>query len=305
MTAYTRGEGTYDEIARRFVVSPASVSRYLRRHREKGSLAPKPATGGQPRRLDEAGEEVLRALVAEQPDAFCRELADRLLERAGVKLDEDTVGKALRRLGLTRKKKTLKAAEQTRPDVVAKRDDFVGQAAKIEPGRAHFIDEAGTHVAMTRDFGRAPRGERVVDHVPRNRGAVTTMIGSLCLDGIETLRTFVGGTTGDRFVAFVAEDLVPRLRTGDVVVWDGLAAHRDRRVAALVAAAGATIVVLPPYSPDMNPIEQAWSKLKTRLRAVGARSKEALEAALGPALATITAQDARGWFRLAGYPAAD
>ena len=85
-----------------------------------------------------------------------------------MKLDEDTVGKALRRLGLTRKK----ATEQTRPDVVAKRDDFLGQAARIEPGQAHFIDEAGTHVAMTRDLGRVPRGERVVDHVPRNRGTV-------------------------------------------------------------------------------------------------------------------------------------
>jgi putative transposase len=105
VAAYTNGEGTYDEIARRFVVSPASVSRYLRRSRESGSVAPRPATGGQPHRLGAAGEAVLRALVAEQPDAYCWELADRLLERTGVKLDEDTVGKALRRLGLTRKKR--------------------------------------------------------------------------------------------------------------------------------------------------------------------------------------------------------
>ena len=195
----------------------------------------------------------------------------------------------------------MKATEQTRPDVVAKRDDFVGQAAKIEPGRAHFIDEAGTHVAMTRDFGRAPRGERVVDHVPRNRGAVTTMIGSLCLDGIETLRTFVGGTTGDRFVAFVAEDLVPRLRTGDVVVWDGLAAHRDRRVAALVAAAGATIVVLPPYSPDMNPIEYVWSLVKRALRSTKARSADALIVAIRGACDDVSAEVAAAVIRHCGF----
>lgn len=195
----------------------------------------------------------------------------------------------------------MKATEQTRPDVVAKRDDFVGSAAKIEPGRAHFIDEAGTHIAMTRDFGRGPRGERVVDHVPRNRGTVTTMVASLCLDGIETLRTFVGGTTGDRFVAFVEEDLVPRLRPGDVVVWDGLAAHRDGRVAALIAGAGASIVVLPPDSPDMNPIEYVWSLVKRALRSAKARTADALTAAIRAACKDVSAEVAAEVIRHCGF----
>ena len=184
--------------------------------------------------------------------------------------------------------------------MVAKRDDFVGQAARIEPGQAHFIDEAGTHVAMTRDLGRVPRGERVVDHVPRNRGTVTTMIGSLCLDGIETFRTFVGGTTGDRFVAFVGEDLVPLLRNGDVVVWDGLAAHRDRRVTALIEAAGATIVVLPPYSPDTNPIEYVWSLVKRALRSAKARTADALIVAIRAAC-DVSAEGAAAVIRHCGF----
>lgn len=182
-----------------------------------------------------------------------------------------------------------------------KRQEFVGRAAAIGAARAHFIDEAGTHIAMTRDFARGPCGERVVDHVPRCRGTVTTMIGSLCVDGIEVVRTFVGGTTGDRFVAFVEEDLAPRLERGDVVVWDGLAAHRDRRVAALIEAAGATIVVLPPYSPDMNPIEYAWSLVKRALRSAKARTVDALDTAIRTACAGVSAEAAAAVIRHCGF----
>ena len=184
---------------------------------------------------------------------------------------------------------------------MAKRQEFVGRAAAIEAGRAHFVDEAGTHIAMTRDSARGPRGQRGVDHVPRSRGTVTTRVASLCLEGLEAVRTFVGGTTGDRFVAFVEEDLLPRLRPGDVVVWDGLAAHRDRRVAALLSAAGATIVVLPPYSPDINPIEYIWSLVKRALRSAKARTADALLTAIRAACADVPAQIATATIRHCGF----
>lgn len=180
--------------------------------------------------------------------------------------------------------------------MIEKRSAFAATAAAIDPARAHFIDEAGTHIAMTRDFGRARRGERVVEHVPRNRGTVTTMIASLCLRGVEGVCTFVGGTTGDRFVAYAREHLVPLLKRGDVVVWDGLAAHKDSRVREVIEAAGARIVVLPPYSPDMNPIEFAWSLVKR-----GLRSAKVREAAIGAACALVSAEVAMALIRHCGF----
>lgn len=185
--------------------------------------------------------------------------------------------------------------------MIQKRDAFTATAAAIDPARAHFIDEAGTHVAMTRDFGRAERGDRVVEHVPRNRGTVTTMIASLCVHGVEAVCTFVGGTTGDRFFAYARDHLVPVLKPGDVVVWDGLAAHKDARVRDLVEAAGASIVVLPPYSPDMNPIEFAWSLVKRALRSAKVREAGCLPAAIGAACALVSAEVAMALIRHCGF----
>lgn len=184
-----------------------------------------------------------------------------------------------------------------------KRQAFTAAAAAIDPTRAHFVDEAGTHIAMTRDYGRAARGTRVVEHVPRNRGTVTTVIASLCIEGIEAVCTFVGGTTGDRFTAYTREHLVPRLKAGDVVVWDGLAAHKDGRVREMVEAAGATIVVLPPYSPDMNPIEYAWSLVKRWLRSAKTRDANALPAAIAAACAAVSADVASAFIRHCGFGA--
>ncbi len=185
--------------------------------------------------------------------------------------------------------------------MIQKRDAFTATAAAMNPARAHFVDEAGTHIAMTRDFGRAERGDRVVEHVPRNRGTVTTMIASLCIHGVEAVCTFIGGTTGDRFFAYARDHLAPVLKPGDVVVWDGLAAHKDARVRDLVEAAGASIVVLPPYSPDMNPIEFAWSLVKRALRSAKVREAEGLPAAIGAACASVSAEVAMALIRHCGF----
>lgn len=188
--------------------------------------------------------------------------------------------------------------------MIEKREAFQAVAAAIDPARAHFVDEAGTHIAMTRDYGRAQRGERVVEHVPRNRGTVTTMIASLCIDGIEAVCTFVGGTTGDRFAAYARDHLLRVVKPGDTVVWDGLAAHKDSRVRDLVEAAGATIVVLPPYSPDLNPIEFAWSLVKRALRSAKIRDGAKLPAGIAAACAAVSADIANAFIRHCGYGAA-
>jgi len=203
--------------------------------------------------------------------------------------------------------KTVKAAERDREDVAEARAAWRAELAGVDPARLVFIDETGIDTRMTRPYARAARGQRAVGKVPRGRWERLTVIGALALDGLVASRGVAAATGTAVFLAFAEEVLIPALRERPdaLVVMDDLGAHKAEKVRGALDRAGLGHRYLPSYSPDMNPIEQAWSKLKTRLRAVGARSREALGAALGPALATITAQDARGWFRLAGYPAAD
>lgn len=166
-----------------------------------------------------------------------------------------------------------------------------------------FIDETGSTIAMTRTYGRSPRGQRLEDRVPRNRGDVITVIGALTTRGLQAMMTVDGGTSGDVFTAYVEQVLKPELRPGDIVVLDNLGAHQDPRVKEAIEAAGAKLVFLPPYSPDLNPIEAAWSKLKDYLRQAQARTREVLDTVVVEATDWISADNAKGWFRHCGYPA--
>ena len=154
---------------------------------------------------------------------------------------------------------------------------------------------------MTRLRGRAPRGQRLVMGCPHGRWTTTTMISSVRLDGTSACMTIAGATDTEVFRAYVRDILVPSLRPGDIVVLDNLRAHKSEATLALIAAAGAQTRFLPAYSPDLNPIEMMWSKVKTLLRAAGARSHSALIRAIAQALAAVTADDARNWFAHCGY----
>ncbi len=155
---------------------------------------------------------------------------------------------------------------------------------------------------MTPRYGRAPQGQRVVGRAPRNHGPNTTLVAALSLDGITAAMTLEGAMDRLAFDVFVAEVLVPSLRPGQVVIWDNLSVHKSADAQRLIDARGCQLLWLPPYSPDFTPIEQANSKLKVALRRSGARTREALDAAITAGLATITAADAQGWFAHCGYP---
>ena len=155
---------------------------------------------------------------------------------------------------------------------------------------------------MTPRYGRAPRGERVVGTAPRNRGTNTTLMAALCLEGITAAMTVEGAMDRLAFDVFVTEVLVPSLRPGQVVVWDNLNVHKSADAQRLIEARGCQLLWLPPYSPDLTPIEQAFSKIKTTLRRAETRTREALDDAITAALATITTTDAHGWFAHCGYP---
>jgi len=154
---------------------------------------------------------------------------------------------------------------------------------------------------MTRRWGRAPKGERMAEGTPQGHWKVLTTLGALSLRGLEAAMTIAAPTDGEVFTAYVEQVLCPKLKAGDTVVLDNLSAHKVGGIRQLIEGCGAQLLYLPPYSPDLNPIEQAWSKFKQFLRAAKARTTEALEQAVSEALKTITADNAVAWFRHCGY----
>ena len=200
-------------------------------------------------------------------------------------------------------KKTPYAAERDTARIQALRAAYLAWVPLQPACRLVFLDESGSTISMTRRYARAPRGEPAYDSVPRNRGTVTTMLGALTVDGLVAMACYEGGTDGDRFVAFLEQIFAPELVPGDLVIMDNLAAHKDARVKPLLESLGAKAIYLPPYSPDLNPIEPAWAKLKSWLRTAKARTIEALDAAIATGMDLITPEDAEGWFRHCGYRA--
>ena len=188
--------------------------------------------------------------------------------------------------------------------MAAARAAWRAEAAGIDPKRLMFIDESGFDARLARTHARAPRGQRAHGTAPGGRWRRLTLIGALGLDGIRAAMTVAAATGTAVFLAFVTQVLIPvlsRERPDAIVVMDNLTPHKAVIVRKALEAAGVNYRYLPAYSPEMNPLELAWAKLKAYLRAKAARSREALEQAIPDALATITSSNAQGWFRHAGY----
>jgi transposase len=165
-----------------------------------------------------------------------------------------------------------------------------------------FVDESGVNLAMTRLYGRAPAGERVMGSVPQHYGQNVTMLGTLGVQGLEAVMTVDGATDTEVFRTYVKQVLGPTLTPGDIVVMENLQAHKAVGVQQALARRGARRLYLPPYSPDLSPIEPCWSKVKTALRKAKARTRAALDAAIAEAMTTVSHTDAWGWFKHCGYP---
>ena len=175
-------------------------------------------------------------------------------------------------------------------------------AEKVDPQQLVFVDEMGTNTSLSVLHAWSHTGKRAYCTVlPRNRGKNTTLLASMSMEGMGPTLAVEGATDREVFEAYVEEVLAPSLRSGQIVVMDNLSAHKGHRVRGLIEERGCELLYLPSYSPDLNPIEEAFSKLKGILRKVEARSREALIEAMGRALEAITPQDAEGFFRHCGY----
>jgi transposase len=181
------------------------------------------------------------------------------------------------------------------------RGAFARALRKVPRRKRVYVDETGATTHMTRTHGRAPPGVRVVEAVPHADWEVTSLVGAVRLGGIACAMALAGATDGAAFQAFLEQSLCPTLHKGDVVLMDRLGAHRGPDVCRAIEGVGARLLYLPPYSPDLNPIEPMWSKVKEHLRAAKARTHDALIGAMGDALRSVTAADARGYFDHCGF----
>ena len=187
------------------------------------------------------------------------------------------------------------------------RDEFlravwrVMVAEQVGTERLVFVDEMGTNASLFALYAWAPKGQRAHCSVPRNRGANTTVLSSMSAEGMGPSLTVEGVTTSVVFEAYLEQVLAPTLRRGQVVVMDNLSAHKGERVRELIEERGCELIYLPSYSPDLNPIEEAFSKIKGLVRKAEARSREALVEAIGWALSAVTSRDARAFFEHCGY----
>jgi len=273
--AYLNKEDSLRGLAKRFSVSLNFVWLLWKRYQATGSVRPKPHAGGQVSAMNPERLSILRDLIRQQNDAALPELQEQFRQQTGLRVSTGTLSLALKKLGLSRKKKTFHATERiSDPEIVEEREEFRREIPKMDAQRLVLVGETGTRLGMAREYGRAPVGCRAEGHRPFNPGQNITLVGGLNSRGVIAPFMFEGGLNGEAFKTYVEKVRVPELRPGDTVLIDNLSSHKVSGIESILAKAGATLTFLPRYSPEFSPIEKAWSKAKARLRTAAARSYE-------------------------------
>src|SRR3954468_7706196 len=299
--AYSDAGELVGEIAVALCVSISYVSKVLSRRAQTGERSARPQRCHVQPKL--AGlYEAIQAEVKARPDATlaelrlwaCPDTRGRGQQRADARHAAQTRPDA--------KKKTLHAAEQERPDVAAARAAWRQNQAGLRPGRLIFLDETSVKTNMVRTHGWAPIGERLVASVPHGHRKTSSFIGCLSEDGMIAPYVLDGAVNAELFVAYVEQVLVPTLQLNDIVMMDNLPVHKVPAVRKAIEAAGAQLLFLPPYSPDLNPIEMVFAKMKAVLRREAIRSVDALWRALGSIANAITPTECANYIRHCGYP---
>ncbi|MFH7031039.1 MAG: IS630 family transposase [Heteroscytonema crispum UTEX LB 1556] len=304
--AYVAKEGSQRQLAQRFKVSLSFVRNLLRQYRINGQIEAKRRGGHQKPTIINEHLSLIQSLVEGKNDLLLKELCvgvarrrHRYEERTGIRVSITTMHRAVEKLGL-RVKKSLYASEQDTPRVQELRHDYRRSLDRIDVRNLIFVDEAGLNLSMSRLFARAVDGERAVGSMPGSKGGNVSLVGALNLDGLIAAMTVPGSINTEVFLTYVTQVLAPQLWKGAIVVMDNLKVHHAERVRVAIESVGAKVKFLPPYSPDLSPIELCWSKLKQFLRSCEARTLESLDQAMALAVNYITEDDAFGWFNHCG-----
>jgi len=288
------------EAAERFEVSVSSAIRWMQRLVRFGNVAAKPG-GGSISRL-EAHAPWLLKLIAEHPDLTLDEIV-AAMHRHGVAGSRSAVWRFFDRHKISVKKKSMRAAEQERADVARARRRWMREQGLFDPAHLVFVDETATSTNMARQRGRCARGLRLIGHVPQGHWQTVTFVAGLRHDGMVAPFVINGAMTGASFVTYLEQCLAPTLKRDDIVIIDNLKAHRVAGVREAIEAAGATLRYLPLYSPDLDPIEMPFAKLKALLRKAAERSVRGLRHRIGSLIQTFSPLECANYFRHAGYGA--
>jgi len=286
------------EAAELFDVAVSTAVKWLQRLRDTGSSAAKPR-GGSTSRLEQHTARIL-AVIDKRPDATLKEIV-AALGKQRIRTSRSALARFLDRHDITRKKKSLRAAEQHREDVARARRKWIREQGLLDPAHLVFIDETSMNTSMVRLYGRSPCGERLVDHVPFGNWETLTFVSALRHDKMVAPMVVEGAMNGELFLAYVQQCLVPTLKPNDIVVVDNLSAHKAPGVAEAIEAAGATLRYLPQYSPDLNPIEMPFSKFKAPLRKLAERTVPGINQAIRSFLLFLKPQECANYIRHAGY----
>ena len=285
--------------ASRIDVSIASAVRWYQRYKRTGGVDRDAIGGDRHRHRAEAHAAKVLRWVDENRDITLVEIADRLAAEGHV-FALATIWRLLDPHDYT-VKKTAHAAEQERADVKAAREAWSDRQLEFEPARLIFLDECGTNTKMARLYARSRRGKRCRAAIPHGHWKTTTLLAALCTDGIIAPMVMDGAMDGEMFSAYVKILLAPCLKPGDIVIMDNLPAHKVRAARETIEAAGASLLFLPPYSPDFNPIEKAIAQMKALLKKTAARTKPDLDAAIAKATDIVIPQNTRSYFQTCGY----
>jgi transposase len=290
---------TREEVAELYNMALSTVGGFIKRKRETGSVSPD-RFGGYKTFSLEPHTDLVKELVAEQPDSTLAELQARL-GKEKVKVSQSGISRFLHHINLTFKKKSVHAAEQDRPDVAAARKALRKEQPTLDPKQLVFIDETAATTKMTRLYGRAPQGKRLIDKVPHGHWKTTTFICGLRYDGVTAPFVLDGPMDGAHFLAYVEQILAPTLKKGQIVFLDNVSTHKVDGIEEAIEARGARAVFLPAYSPDLNPIEQLFARLKSFLRKMKARTVEKLWRAISSFLKKVSKDECKAYLANSGY----
>ncbi|MDE8342793.1 MAG: IS630 family transposase [Acidocella sp.] len=290
---------TLVEVATRFGVSPSYVSKARARLRDLGDPAPGQQRCHVPLRSADLIEE-LKSQIHRYPDSTLNELRLWLSQTYRVSVRYSVMWKVVARLGLIYKKH-LQAEEQRREDIAEARREWSVRQPTLDPERLVFLDETWATTNMTRTRGRAPRGKRLVGTVPHGHWYTTTSLAGLRTSGFVAPLVLDGAINGETFLAYTQQFLAKELKPGDIVVPDNLSSHKVTGIREAIEAVGASLVYLPPYSPDLNPIELTFSKFKRLLRDAAERTVEDLWNTIGRTLQRFTPNECTNYGRHCGF----
>ena len=303
VVSYVEAGHSRRAAAAHFRVSPSFVINLMTAFRQRGAVTPKALGGWRHSKLDPHRVFILRR-VAEKDDISMPELAGELRAASGVKADPASLSRWVIRNGLSFKKKAFRPANAIGSDVRQAREAWKAERQlkmQTEPHRLVFIDETGTNTKMTRARGRCERGERLRSKAPFGHWKTQTFVAGLRCGALAAPWVIDAPMDRTIFETYVRTQLVPTLQEGDIVILDNLPAHKSPAAEQAIRARGAWLMFLPPYSPDLNPIEMAFAKLKAHLRAMAMRTIDELWKAIGQICDLFTPEECANYFKAAGY----